>query len=663
MAQAILLIVSGTPLATLGGYLYGTPGMYEHVSYPVVALHTAIALWLLCMAGLFARADAGLMAIATSDSLAGAMSRKLLPAAIGLPLATGLAVLSGERAGLYTAAFGSALLVACCALLFAGAVTWTVTVLWNTERERTRTEQKVGEGEQRLRIALETAHLGSFQLNPATGVLEGSAQYKANFGLAPADPFSYQAAVAAVQEDDRMAMLASLSAASADKTDYHAEYRVRWADGSEHWIVSSGRGVSGEDGTLQIVGVTLDVTSKKSAEAERERLLNLERAARAEAEKANRLKDEFLSVVSHELRTPLNAILGWAQILRSDPTDTEEVTAGLETIERNARSQSRIIEDILDMSRAINGKLRLDVQRVDLPAVITAAAESMRPAADAKGVRLVTVLDPSAGPISGDPNRLQQIVWNLLSNAIRFTPKTGRVQVELTRVQSQVQISVTDSGEGISAEFLPNVFERFRQADSSSTRRHGGLGLGLAIVKNLVELHGGRVSAESAGIGLGSTFRITLPLMAVQAESLSVARRPTSIATAEKSLPELDGVRVLVVDDEADSRELVGRLLRACEATATLAGSVDEAMTVLGEGRFDLIISDIGMPGRDGYDLIRNLRSMPEKHGGKTPAVALTAYARSEDRVKAMVAGFDMHVAKPVDPGELRAVVARLAGR
>lgn len=680
LGQALLFVVASAPLATLGGYLYRAPGLYQNAPYPVIALNTSVALMLLCVGGLFARSDEGLMGVVTSDTLAGSLARRLLPAAVGLPLLIGLLVLAGERAGFYTAAFGSALLVAFCAILFAGAVCWTVTLLWRTEserataeRERLRTEQKLGEGEQRLRIALETARMGSWQLDLASGMLESSAQCKANFGLAPSHTLTYAALTEIIHPDDRTMVGTAVQKALSDKEDYHAEYRAVWPDGSVHWIVASGRGVYDDGGNaVRMVGVTLDVTARKTADAERERLLDAERSARTDAENANRMKDEFLSVVSHELRTPLNAILGWSQILRANPADAGDVAQGLEVIERNGRAQVAIIEDLLDMGRIISGKVRLDVQRVDVPTVIEAAVQSMRPAAEAKGVRLQVVLDPLAGPVSGDPSRLQQVVWNLLSNAIRFTPRGGKVQVTLERVNSHVEVTVTDTGEGINPDFLPYVFERFRQGDGSTTRRYGGLGLGLAIVKNLVELHGGQVYAKSPGEGQGATFRIALPLMPVRSDERPAGRRhPTADDDAlarGTPPPSLKGVRVLVVDDEADSRTLVRRLLEASEASTSLAGSVDEAMALLASGNgdgplFDVLVSDIGMPERDGFDLIQTLRKLPPDRGGTTPAVALTAYARSEDRTKAVLAGFDMHLAKPVDPHELCAVVARLSRR
>ena len=406
---------------------------------------------------------------------------------------------------------------------------------------------------------------------------------------------------------------------------------------------------------------------RKQVEEERRQLLHREQDARQTAENANRLKDEFLATLSHELRTPLNAILGWSQVLQNHQLDESERVKALSTIQRNVRSQSQLIDDILDVSRIITGKLRLDVRAVDLAGVISAAVDTARPAAEAKTIRLQTLLDPQAGPISGDPDRLQQVVWNLLSNAIKFTPKNGRVQVRLERVNSHVEIVVSDTGKGIEPDFLPHVFERFRQSDGSMTRRHGGLGLGLAIVRQIIELHGGTVAVESAGENKGATFTINLPLMPLRREPAGGFPREHPAAQSVESLtgfsPELQDVRVLIVEDEADSRELLAYMLVSSGAEVAAAGSAGEALENLRREKFDVVISDLGMPEEDGFALIGKIRELPPEQGGAVPAIALTAYARAEDRVKALRSGFQMHIAKPVEPAELLAVVANLAGR
>ena len=407
------------------------------------------------------------------------------------------------------------------------------------------------------------------------------------------------------------------------------------------------------------------------AEEERAALLLREQALRIEAEHANRLKDEFLATISHELRTPLNAILGWANLLRAGKLDREMAARALETIERNGKSQAKLIEDLLDISRIITGKLRLNVQPVEMTSVIEAALGVIRPAADAKEIRLQVILDPHAGPVSGDPERLQQVVWNLLSNAIKFTPKDGRVQVRLERQDSHVTLTVSDNGKGISPEFLPFVFDRFRQAEAGFTRAHGGLGLGLSIVRHLVEQHGGSVAADSDGEGRGATFTIHLPLMIVHSSRSTAERRAMMAASATPPGPQLEcppltGLRLLVVEDDPDARVLLQTMLKKCEAEVKAADSAARALAILAEWRPDLLISDIEMPREDGYSLIRQVRSRGRTDGQRLPAIALTAHARAEDRVRALTAGFDAHVAKPVEANELLTVIlslARLSGK
>lgn len=450
---------------------------------------------------------------------------------------------------------------------------------------------------------------------------------------------------------------------------YEMEYRLRRADGAFRWHLGRALPVRGTDGSiLRWFGTNTDIHDYKQLQEQNERLLESERAARSEAERAGRMKDEFLATLSHELRTPLNAILGWAQLLQDEAVDAEDLKEGMNTIERNARAQKQIIEDLLDMSRIISGKVRLDVQRLELAPVVEAALDTVRPAADAKGIRVQTVLDPLARPVSGDPNRLQQVFWNLLANAVKFTPRGGRIQVLLQRVNSHLEVHVIDTGEGISPEFLPHIFDRFRQADASSTRKHGGLGLGLAIVRQLVELHGGTIRAHSGGLGQGATFTVVLPLTVIHPapEQESDRRHPTSEPIYSARLNtclNLKGVKVLVVDDEPDARSLVKRLLENCESIVQTAGSAAEAMEMFRSERPDVLVSDIGMPGEDGYSLIRQIRALGPERGGDVPAVALTAYARAEDRIQSIRAGFQMHVAKPVEAAELLTVVESLAGR
>jgi PAS domain S-box-containing protein len=408
-----------------------------------------------------------------------------------------------------------------------------------------------------------------------------------------------------------------------------------------------------------------DVTEKRRIEGEREQLLQSERAARSEAERSSRMKDEFLATLGHELRTPLNAILGWSEVLRRTGSASGELAEGLRVIERNARAQAQIIEDLLDMSSIISGKVRLEMRKVDLASVIEASVNAVRPAAETKGIELKVAVDTTSGPVRGDPNRLQQVFWNLLTNAVKFTAKAGCVSVTLGSDRSQLKVTVADDGEGIDQAFLPYVFERFRQADASTSRRHGGLGLGLSIVKQLVELHGGSITAFSYGTGKGSTFTVKLPVMAV-AESAArnglrsyASRSASDQADTYEQLEDLEGVHVLVVDDEPDARSLIERLLQECEATVTTAGSASEAFEHVAREAPDVLLSDIGMPKEDGYSLMRRIRKLSGA-ASRVPAIALTAYARAEDRTKALQAGYQMHLTKPVEPATLIATVARL---
>ena len=407
-----------------------------------------------------------------------------------------------------------------------------------------------------------------------------------------------------------------------------------------------------------------EVAERRRAEGYREALLVSERAARAEAERATRLKDEFVATLSHELRTPLNAIVGWAGILRTDHR-AASVSQGLEVIERNAKAQAQMIEDLLDMSRIVSGKLRIDLQPLDPAAVVKAAVASSRPSADVKGIGLHVAFEP-VGMIYSDVGRLQQIIWNLLTNALKFTPRDGSVRVALRQVDGQAEIAVSDTGQGIQAQFLPYVFDRFRQADASTTRRHGGLGLGLSIVKSLVEMHRGTVEARSDGEGQGATFTVRLPLARAQ-PYLGQLFPAASIFKAERGADAdeltLSGLRILVVDDEPDARTLIRRVLEESGADVVTVASAPEALALVdGDTAPSVVVSDIGMPDEDGYDLIRKVRALPGS-AGRTPAVALTALARSEDRKRALLEGYQTHVSKPVDPEELIAVIARVTDR
>ena len=443
---------------------------------------------------------------------------------------------------------------------------------------------------------------------------------------------------------------------------FEMEFPLRSAAGDYQWFLTRVNPVLDAQGTVvRWFGTNTNVDRVKRAEADRERLFASEKEARERAERETRMKDEFLATVSHELRTPLNAVLGWATILRESPAP-EEVAEGVAVIERNARAQAEIIEDLLDMNRIISGKVRLDVQRVDLVPIIEAAVESVKPTAAAREIRLTSVLDPHVGQVSADPGRLQQVLWNLLTNAVKFTPKGGRVHVALGRVNSHLEISVSDTGEGITAEFLPHVFERFRQADATTTRRHRGLGLGLAIVKNLVELHGGNISVESAGLNQGSTFYVCLPAALAKLPPNPDRRHPRTALPRELPAdhPDLTGLQILAVDDEPDARELINRILTRCGATVETAASGADALRSIAKKKPHVLIMDIGMPEEDGYSVIQKVRQLTPEQGGNVPAIALTAFARLEDRRRAILSGFQMHMSKPVEPSELIAIVSSL---
>jgi PAS domain S-box-containing protein len=439
----------------------------------------------------------------------------------------------------------------------------------------------------------------------------------------------------------------------------HYETVRRRKDGSLVPVSLTVSPIRRQDGT--VIGaskIARDISERQRAEEERQRLVRI-------AREASQLKDEFLATLSHELRTPLNAIVGYLRMMQAGLLVGEKQSRAVDTVVRNAVSLTQIVEDVLDVSRIISGKLRLDVQAVDLAEVVAEAVETTRPAAEAKGIRVETIVDPRSGLVSGDPERLRQVLWNLCSNAMKFTPRGGNVQVRLERVNSHVELTVSDTGIGIPADFLPHVFERFRQADAGIDRARGGLGLGLAISRHLVELQGGRIFAASDGPGKGSTFRIELPVRSAQASRPGETREhPTApVAGGHIDVPTLHGVRILVVDDDRDALALVREILEATGATVTTADSGQEALEKLQRAKPDVLIADLGMPTMSGFELIDRVRHAEDTDVRQIPAAALTAFARSEDRAKALRSGFEMHLAKPIDPGELMAAAAALAKR
>lgn len=407
-----------------------------------------------------------------------------------------------------------------------------------------------------------------------------------------------------------------------------------------------------------------EIANRAAAAIDNARLYELSQTERSRVEAATRAKDEFVAMVSHELRTPLNAILGWLRLIRGGALDDSKKQHAFDVIERNAEAQSQLVADLLDISRVITGKIRINPSQVDLANVVDMAIEGVRPAADAKSIAIETDVDRDGAVMRGDGDRLQQVVWNLLANAVKFTPKKGKVTVRLRRVESDLELTVQDTGEGIASSFLPHVFDSFRQSDTGASRTHGGLGIGLSIAKHIVELHGGFIDAHSEGSGRGATFVVRLPISPLVSTTLGISRVPaTNQRAADGILPTgLDGLRILVVDDEPDARELIGYMLETCGMEVRAAGSAAEAMKALETFTPHVIISDVGMPDEDGYFLIRNIRTLPNEEKKKIPAIALTAFARNEDRTRALVEGFNLHVSKPVEPSTLVRAVLDLAG-
>jgi signal transduction histidine kinase/ActR/RegA family two-component response regulator len=415
-----------------------------------------------------------------------------------------------------------------------------------------------------------------------------------------------------------------------------------------------------EAARLHVQELSRYITELQRSEEAREQLLLRAERARSDAEAANRIKDEFLATLSHELRTPLTSLLGWSSVLREARRDEKVLAQGLDAIDRNARVQAQLIDDLLDVSRIVSGKLNLDVRPLDIASVTRAAINVVQPAADAKEITLDYWAQPGLGAISADSARLQQIIWNLLSNAVKFTPHGGKIAIRVERDGPDATVTVSDTGQGIASEFLPRVFDRFRQADSSTTRSFGGLGLGLAIVRHLVELHGGTVSAESAGVGKGATFSASFPLLSDRSGPITVMHSGEIHASEFRSL---DGLRVLLVDDELETREIISTVVQRTGAEVKSCTCAREALNELVDWRPDVILSDIAMPDEDGYSFINRVRALPQNEGGNTPAAALTAYAREEDRRQALAAGYQMHIAKPIGAGQLVTMIAKLAGR
>jgi PAS domain S-box-containing protein len=518
------------------------------------------------------------------------------------------------------------------------------------------TANRLRQSEERLRLVLTSAGIQGWTWNTArdeVSCVAPSGEPERLFG-------SLAEFVGLAHPGDQASLAQAFARAAASGDEFHAEFRML-ADGEERWMLGRGTVIRDSTGLAQsIAGINIDITERKRAEQERGVLLRHAEEARREAEHANRLKDEFLATLSHELRTPLNAITGWAHLLSAGSLDEAGRSKAILTISRNAQLQSQLISDILDVSRIVTGKLRLEIEPISMVSVISAVLDTVKPAADAKSIEIETNLTDVV--VQADGARLQQVVWNLLSNAIKFAPKQGRVRVLLRAAGAHVEVTVEDDGPGISPEFLPFIFDRFRQSDSSSTRPHHGLGLGLAIVRHLLEMHGGTIQAGNRQDGTGATFTLTLPKQSAYRSSERSGQMPavdTAVVELDEA-PSLAGLRILIIDDDADGREVVAAILKSHAAECTTTGSVAEAFQLLEQNQPDVVVADIEMPVEDGYAFIRKLRALPSERGGQIAALALTAYASTQDRMKVLKAGFQMHVPKPVQPAELVTVVASL---
>lgn len=636
-SQILALLVLLISILPILGYAYQAEQLYGIAPYTGIALNTAISIQLLGIGILFLRIREGFMAVMSGKDISGTMSRRLIIPAIIVPFILGWFVLTGKQTGFYDAGFATALFVLLIISIFGVAIWGTANALDRMEQKRVRTEEALRASEVRFQIAIKHAPLIVFNHdtdlrytwihNPVLGLGTEDVIGKRDDELLP------DADALPLMQIKRSVIETGVSARQEVTID-HA--------GKRYYYDLSVEPLRDEAGN--IAGITcaaVDISEIKQVESQ--------------LRQANQLKDEFLATVSHELRTPLNSILGWALMLRRHRLDETSTKRAIEIIEHSARIQAQLIEDLLDVSRIVSGKLRLDTKTMELTSVIQSAIDSMRHAAEAKQIDIELIPDASAGEIIGDPTRIQQVIWNLLSNAVKFTPIGGRVQVKAERIGTNVRVTVTDNGEGISPEFVPYVFDRFQQADGTITRRHGGLGLGLAIVRHLVEMHGGTIAAFSDGLGKGATFQVDFPL-----HDPGDVPRPDMIpvdnvlqAADDSSDQILAGLKILIVDDESNAREMLATFLAKHGASITAAASAAEALESVLKAKPDLLVCDIGMPEEDGYTLIHKIRALTEANGKDIPAIALTGYVRIEERVRALQEGFQMFVAKPVEPDEL----------
>jgi PAS domain S-box-containing protein len=663
-AQGLSIVSGFAALLAIIGYAYGAQALFGISRYTGIALPTAIALFVLCLGILGACLDDGMLSVMCGETAVAMMARRLAIVAVCVPFALGWLRLVGQRAGYFDLGFGTALSTSAITILFLLAVWRAAVRLRRVEQGHLATEAEFVRARALLAGIVESSEdaIISKTLDGIIDSWNGAAERLFEYTAAEAVGQSITIIIPPERLNEERLILQKLR--NGERIDHFETVR----------ITKSGRRINLSltvspirDQHGRVIGASKaarDITERRNAERERERLLLQERSLRAEAERAARLKDEFLATVSHELRTPLSAILGWSTILSKDPSDPTVAAHAIVAIERNAKAQAQLIEDLLDVSRIISGNLRLDVEPIALTAVVKAAMDSVQPAADAKEIQMQIIVDPTADNVRGDAVRLRQVIWNLLSNSIKFTPKGGHVVVTVDRFESMAQVTVTDSGEGIRAEFLPYVFDRFKQADGSITRKYGGLGLGLAIARHLTEMHGGTIEVESAGEGLGATFKIRVPMAVTTTTAINSAESAavTELTPAQTG-PDLHGIRVLVVDDAADTREMLRVVLERFGADVTTAASARETLDVLPAWQPNVLVSDIGMPEEDGYSLIRKVRALSPDKGGDVPAIALTGYVRVEERMRALDAGYHMFVPKPVEVGELATMIAGLTGR
>ncbi len=668
--QLLALAAALVPLQAIIGYAYGVEPMEGLAANTRVPFYAGIGFLLLVTTLLFDRPQTGVMRVFTAPGLAGFMARRLIGAVFVIPIGLGwFFLVVGPRSGQYEALLGASFVVVSAVVVAAAVVYWNALALGDMEADRLRAEETEREQREWLRTTLASIDdaVVATDVRGVVTLVNGAAEKLLAVGPdAVGRPLAELfRAVDAAGQPVRDPVTAALARGS--RVPLGDGISLLAPGGREYSIEGSSAPIRAEGGKAQGVALVFaDRTEARRSEAERAALLQREQEARAEAERSSRAKDEFIATVSHELRTPLNAVLGWSRLLRSGRLDPASTERAMEAIERSATTQAQIVDDLLDVARIVRGRLRLDVRDTDLGAAVEAAADTVRPAAAAKGIELQLDLEPGAGAVRGDPARLQQVVWNLLANAIKFTTSGGRVEARLRRWPDLVRLEVQDDGTGIEADFLAHVFERFRQADSSPTRAHGGLGIGLAIVRHLVEAHGGSVSAASAGRNRGATFTVDLPVPADA--GLPIRRSSPGWGQprpwhAPGGVPSLTGLHVLVVDDDADTLDAVRHILEQSGAQVSTAGSAAAAFESLAARPPDVLLSDIGMPGEDGMSLIRRIRALEPGRGGDVQAAAVTAYTQPADRERALASGFQAFLTKPVDPWELTAVVARLAGR